>query len=67
MNKKIKIGLFALIIMVVITLCLTYKRKNVVTNAKGKKQNNLAIMIKGDSGEYVSSNEIPKGNYVLNE
>ena len=37
MNKKIKIGLFALIIMVVITLCLTYKRKNVVTNAKGKK------------------------------
>ena len=24
-------------------------------------------MIKGDSGEYVSSNEIPKGNYVLNE
>ena len=24
-------------------------------------------MIKCDSGEYVSSNEIPKGNYVLNE
>lgn len=38
MNKKIKIGLFALIIMVVITLCLTYKRKNVVTNAKEKNK-----------------------------
>ncbi len=38
MNKKIKIDLFALIIMVVITLCLTYKRKNVVTNAKEKNK-----------------------------
>ena len=24
-------------------------------------------MVKGETGEYVSSNEIPKGNYVLNE
>ena len=67
MNKKIKIGLFALIILGTITLCLTYKNKNEVTKTKRRKQNNLAIMIKGDSGEYVSSNEIPKGNYVLNE
>ena len=67
MNKKIKIGLFALIILGVITLGLTYKNKNEVTKTKRRKQNNLAIMIKGDSGEYVSSNEIPKGNYVLNE
>ena len=31
------------------------------------KKNNLAIMIKGDSGEYESSDAIPKGNYALNE
>ena len=67
MKNKIKIWLFALIIIVVITLCLTYKSKNVFTKTKKSKQSNLAIMIKDESGEYVSSNEIPKGNYVLNE
>ena len=67
MKNKIKIWLFALIIIVVITLCLTYKSKNIFNKTKKSKQSNLAIMIKGDSGEYVSSNEIPKGNYVLNE
>lgn len=67
MNKKIKIGLFALIIIGVVTLCLTYKRKNVVTNAKGKKRNNLAIIISDGNGVETSTNEIPKGNYTLNE
>ena len=63
MNKKIKIGLFVFIIIGVIILNITYKNKTIKT----KGHSNLAIMIKGDSGEYVSSNEIPKGNYVLNE
>ena len=67
MNKKIKTTLFVFIIIGVIVLNITYKNKNEVTKTKQRNQNNLAIMIKGDSGEYVSSNEIPKGNYVLNE
>ena len=67
MKKKIKLGLFVFIIIGVVILNFTYKNKNEETKTKKRKQNNLAIMIKGDSGEYVSSNEIPKGNYVLNE
>ena len=63
MNKKIKIGLFVFIFIGAIVLNITYKNKTIKTNRKS----NLAIMIKEDSGEYVSSNEIPKGNYVLNE
>ena len=67
MNKKIKLSLFVFIIIGVVILNFTYKNKNEETKTKKRKQNNLAIMIKGDSGEYVSSNEIPKGNYVLTE
>ena len=63
MNKKIKIGLFVFIFIGVMVLNITYKNKTIKTNRKS----NLAIMIKEDSGEYASSNEIPKGNYVLNE
>ena len=63
MNKKIKLCLFVFIFIGVIVLNITYKNKTIKT----KGHSNLAIMIKGDSGEYVSSNEIPKGNYVLNE
>ena len=63
MNKKIKLCLFVFIFIGLIILNITYKNKTIKTNRKS----NLAIMIKGDSGEYVSSNEIPKGNYVLNE
>ena len=65
MNKKIKIGLFVLIIIGVVILNFMYKNEE--TKTKKKKQSNLAIMIKGDSGEYVNSDTIPKGNYVLNE
>ena len=65
MNKKIKIGLFVFIIIGVIILNFMYKNEE--TKTKKKKQSNLAIMIKGDSGEYVNSDTIPKGNYVLNE
>ena len=63
MNNKIKISLFVLLIIGIIGINILYKNKTIKTNRKS----NLAIMIKGDSGEYVSSNEIPKGNYVLNE
>ena len=67
MNKKIKLGLFVFIIIGVVILNFTYKNKNEETKTKKRKQNNLAIMVKEDSGDYVNSNEIPKGNYVLNE
>ena len=67
MKKKIKTTLFVFIVIGVVILNITYKNKNEVTKTKRKKQNNLAIMIKGDSGEYISSDAIPKGNYVLNE
>ena len=69
MNKKIKIGLFALIILGTITLCLTYKSDDKIIKTKKRKQNNLAIMIKEDGAtDYTKSNskDIPKGNYVLN-
>ena len=69
MNKKIKIGLFVLIILGTITLCLTYKSNDKVIKTKKRKQNNLAIMIKEDGAtDYTKSNskDIPKGDYVLN-
>ena len=67
MNKKIKLSLFVFIIIGVVILNFMYKNKNEETKTKNKKQSNLAIMIKGDSGEYENSDTIPKGNYVLNE
>ena len=69
MNKKIKIGLFALIILGTITLCLTYKSDDKIIKTKKRKQNNLAIMIKEDGAtDYTKSNskDIPKGDYILN-
>ena len=69
MNKKIKIGLFVLIILGTITLCLTYKSNDKIIKTKKRKQNNLAIMIKEDGAtDYTKSNskDIPKGDYVLN-
>ena len=69
MNKKIKIGLFVLIILGTITLCLTYKSNDKIIKTKKRKQNNLAIMIKEEGAtDYTKSNskDIPKGDYVLN-
>ena len=40
---------------------------NKTKNKHIPKRNNLAIMVKGKSKEYISSDAIPKGNYVLNE
>lgn len=67
MKNKIKIGLFVLIVIGVVTLCLAYKSKNeVIIKTKKKKQNNIAIMIKPDYEQYYiksTSKEIPKGQY----
>lgn len=66
MRNKIKTCLFALIIMGVITLCLTYKSKNEVITKTKKKKSNIAIMIKSDNeDDYFESTakEIPKGQY----
>ena len=65
MKNKIKISLFVFIVIGVVVLNFTYK--NEVTKTKRKSQSNLAIMVKGDSGDYVSTDAIPKGNYILNE
>ena len=67
MKNKIKISLFVFMFIGIIILNISYKNKNEEFKTKRKSQSNLAIMIKDESGEYVSSNEIPKGNYTLNE
>lgn len=64
MKRKIKISLFVLLIISVIGVNVLYKNKENKPNSKS----NLAIMIKENgSSSYVSSNTIPKGDYVLNE
>ena len=67
MKKKIKTTLFVFIVIGVVILNIMYKNKNEVIKTKRNRQGNLAIMVKGESGEYISSDAIPKGNYVLNE
>ena len=66
-NKKVVIIFTSLIVLVggIFLVNSIYQNKN--KTIKTNRKSNLAIMIKEDSGEYVSSNEIPKGNYVLNE
>ena len=65
-NKKIVVIITSMILLIGGILFVN-KIYNKSKNKHIPKKNNLAIMIKEDSGEYVSSNEIPKGNYVLNE
>ena len=67
MKKKVKTILFVFIVIGVVILNIMYKNKNEVIKTKRNRQGNLAIMVKGESGEYISSDAIPKGNYVLNE
>lgn len=69
MKSKIKISLFVLFAIGIITLGLTYKNKTEVTKTKRKKQNNLAIMIKENGAtDYTksTSKNIPRGDYILN-
>ena len=65
-NKKVIIILTSMIVLIG-GILFANQIYNKSKNKHIPKKNNLAIMIKEDSGEYVSSNEIPKGNYVLNE
>ena len=65
-NKKVVIILTSMIVLIGGILFVN----QIYNKSKNKlipKKNNLAIMIKNESGEYESSNAIPKGNYVLNE
>ena len=65
-NKKVVIILLSLIILIGGILFVN----RIYNKSKDKhipKRNNLAIMVKGESGEYESFDAIPKGNYILNE
>ena len=65
-NKKVIIVLISMIVLIGGILFVN----QVYNNSKNKhipKKNNLAIMIKSESGEYISTDAIPKGNYILNE
>ena len=65
-NKKVVIVLTSLIVLIggILFVNQIYNKSK---NKHIPKRNNLAIMVKGESGEYESSDAIPKGNYVLNE
>ena len=68
-NKKVIIILTSMTVLIggVFLVNNIYQNKNKINKTKRIRQNNLAIMIKNESGEYESSDAIPKGNYVLNE
>ena len=65
-NKKIIVVLTSMIMLIggILFVNQMYNKSN---NKHIPKKNNLAIMVKGESGEYVSSDAIPIGKYVLNE
>ena len=65
-NKKIIVVLTSMIVLIG-GIFLVNKIYNKPKNKNIPKKNNLAIMVKGESGDYISSDAIPKGNYVLNE
>ena len=65
-NKKVVVILTSMILLIggILFVNQIYDKPK---NKHIPKKNNLAIMVKGESGEYESSDAIPKGNYVLNE
>ena len=65
-NKKVIIILTSMIVLIggILFVNQIYNKSK---NKQIPKKNNLAVMVKGESGEYVSSDTIPKGNYILNE
>ena len=67
MNKKIKTILFVFIVIGIVILNITYKNKNEVTKTKRKRQSNLAIIVKDANGVETNSEDIPVGNYKINE
>ena len=65
-NKKVIIILISMIVLIG-GILFTYQIYNKSKNKHILKKNNLAIMVKSESGEYQSTDAIPKGNYVLNK
>ena len=65
-NKKVVIFLSSIVVLIG-GILFANQIYNKSKNKQIPKRNNLAIMVKGESGEYISSESIPKGNYVLNE
>ena len=65
-NKKVVIILTSMILLIggILFISQIYNKSK---NKRISKKSNLAIMVKSDSGEYISFDTIPKGNYVLNE
>ena len=65
-NKKVVIFLSSIVVLIggIFSVNQIYNKSK---NKNIPKKNNLAIMVKGESGKYISSDAIPKGNYVLNE
>ena len=65
-NKKLVIILTSMMVLIggILYVNQIYNKSK---NKHIPKRNNLAIMVKDESGDYVSSDAIPKGNYVLNE
>ncbi len=68
-NKKVIIILATLIVLIggVFLVNSIYQSKNKNNKTKRKRQNNLAIIIKDANGVETTSENIPKGNYFLNE
>ena len=68
-NKKVIIILATLIVLIggVFLVNSIYQNKNKINKTKRKRQNNLAIIIKDANGVETTSENIPKGNYFLNE
>ena len=65
-NKKVVIFLSSIVVLIG-GILFANQIYNKSKNKNIPKKNNLAIMVKGESGDYISSDAIPKGNYVLNE
>ena len=65
-NKRIIVVLTSMIVLIGGILFVN-QMYNKSKNKQISKKKNLAIMIKNESGDYISSDAIPKGNYVLNE
>ena len=65
-NKKLVIILTSMMVLIggILYVNQIYNKSK---NKHIPKRNNLAIMVKDESGEYISSDSIPKGNYILNE